>query len=170
MYRLLKGLYRTPWVVHVQPRYGHGRGVLMYLGRYVRGGPLREHQLVSMTSTHVRFRHWDHKAGRLTSLPLRIEDFLHRLGEHVPDPGFVSVRYAGLYATTHREQLSSARVALGMSPVIAAPEKMSAQDYLERSGHGEAMCCSVCGRRYVQREKIERSDRAPPYLRHRDAA
>jgi hypothetical protein len=35
---LHRALFRK-WVVDRRPRYEHGRGVLMYLARYVRGGP-----------------------------------------------------------------------------------------------------------------------------------
>ena len=168
--RMLQRLYRKEWCVHVQPRYRHGQGVLTYLGRYVRGGPLREHQLQSLSETHVTFRYRDHDDKKLKPLPLRIEDFLLRLSEHVPEPGFQVVRYAGLYASSHRGLLAQARQALGMAPLVEAPKRLSAQDFLERVGHGDKMKCSVCDRRYVQQEKIEPSNRAPPYQEYRDVA
>ena len=167
--RLLKALYRKEWCVHVQPRYRHGQGVMTYLGRYVRGGPLREHQLLSLTATQVTFRYTDHHDHRTKPLSLPIEDFLLRLSDHVPDPGFHVVRYAGLYATGNRDLLSQARAQLGMAPPEEAP-KLTAQDYLERLGHGDQMTCSVCGRRYVQRETIERSGRSPPFQAYGRAA
>ena len=167
--RLLKALYRKEWCVHVQPRYRHGQGVMTYLGRYVRGGPLREHQLLSLTATQVTFRYTDHHDHRTKPLSLPIEDFLLRLSDHVPDPGFHVVRYAGLHASGNRDLLSQARAQLGMAPPEEAP-KLTAQDYLERLGHGDQMTCSVCGRRYVQRETIERSGRSPPFQAYRCAA
>lgn len=171
MRRRLRRLYRKEWSVHVQPRYAHGRGVLMYLARYVRGGPLRDHQLQWMNATHVSIRHWDHATSKTVSLPLTIEDFLHRLSEHVPDPGFHVVRYAGLYASSHRAKLAQARSWLGMAPLPEAPpEPLTAQDVLERIGKQDAMSCSVCGRRYVQCEKIDPADRAPPSESYRWAA
>lgn len=169
VHRLLKRLYRKEWCVHVQPRYAYGEGVMTYLGRYVRGGPLREHQLLSLTETEVTFRYTDHRDHRSKPLRLPIEAFIHRLSEHVPDPGFHVVRYAGLYAPSNRDQLAQARAQLGMEP-SSEPAPLTAQDYLERVGHGERMRCSVCGQRYVQQEKIERSGRSPPLQEYRRAA
>lgn len=168
--RLLQRLYRKEWSVNVQSRYGHGRGVLTYLGNYVRGGPVREHQLLSLTPTSVTFRHWSHQEQRQKPCPLPIEDFLFRLSEHVPEKGFQAVRYAGLYASSHRSILAQARVSLGMAPSSSAPKVLKVQEYLERVGAGDRMCCSTCKRRLVQGDKIERSDRAPPYVEHRHAA
>lgn len=168
--RLLKRLYRKEWCVHVQPRYQHGQGVLTYLARYVRGGPLREHQLEMLSDTQVNFRYSDHRDRRSKPLRLPIATFLLRLSDHVPDPGFHVVRYAGLYAPSHRDLLAQIREALGMAPLEDAPEYLTAQDYLERLGHGDEMTCSVCGRRYVQKDKIERQDRAPPVQEYRLAA
>ena len=157
----LSKLYRKEWCVRVQPRYRHAEGVMDYLGRYVRGGPLREHQLLSLSEAQVTFRHLDYRDMQIKALRLPIEDFLFRLSEHVPDPGFHTVRYAGLYATCHRSQLSEVRSWLGRAPVAEVPA-LTAQDFLERMGRGDRMRCSHCGRRYVQGEKIERQDRGPP--------
>lgn len=168
--QLLKRLYRKEWCVHVQPRYRHGGGVLMYLARYVRGGPLREHQLQALTDTHVTFRYTDHRDQRTKPMRLPVTEFLLRLTAHVPEPGSHVVRYAGLYASGHRAVLAQARAALGMAPLAEAPAYLTAQDYLERIGHGGEMTCSVCGRRYVQQTKIEPSGRAPPIEEYRDAA
>lgn len=161
--RLLKKLYRKEWCVHVQPRYRHGRGVMTYLARYVRGGPLREHQLRQLTATHVSFCYTDHHDQKVKPLRLPIVIFLQRLSEHVPEPGFRVVRYAGIYASGKREVLAQVRATLGMAPVETSAPTLTAQDYLERIGHGDEMRCSVCHRRYVQKEAIEYSGRAPPH-------
>lgn len=168
--RLLKTLYRKEWCVHVQPRYRHGQGVLMYLARYVRGGPLRQHQILALTQTHVTFRYTDHHDQRMKSMRLPLADFLFRLSEHVPEPGFRVVRYAGIYASGQRAVLAQVRQVLGMAPAEPAPSYLTAQDYLERLGHGDQMTCSVCKRRYVQQDKIDCSGRPPPFREYRRAA
>jgi hypothetical protein len=45
----LSKLYRTKWNVHLQARYAHGEGVVKYLGRYVRGGALKNGQIQRVT-------------------------------------------------------------------------------------------------------------------------
>jgi len=39
---LLNKLGRKKWNVHLRERYPHGEGVVKYLARYVRGGPLKK--------------------------------------------------------------------------------------------------------------------------------
>src|SRR3972149_5830467 len=39
-------LGRVKWNVHIRERYGHGKGVLSYLGRYIRGGPISNKRIL----------------------------------------------------------------------------------------------------------------------------
>ena len=50
---LLNKLGRKPWNVKILDRYDHGRGVLKYLARYVRGGPISNHRLLSCRDGRV---------------------------------------------------------------------------------------------------------------------
>ncbi len=47
---------RQRWNIRIAARYPHGRGVAMYLARYVRGGPIKDHRLVSFEGQQVTFR------------------------------------------------------------------------------------------------------------------
>jgi hypothetical protein len=60
---LLNKLGRQKWNVHIRERYPHGEGVLIYLARYVRGGPLANQRLVSCAQGEVRFRYRVNGAG-----------------------------------------------------------------------------------------------------------
>ena len=62
---LLNRLGRVEWNVRIQGRYAHGQGVLTYLARYVRGGPMRNSQLLQADEKHITFRYTDHRDGRL---------------------------------------------------------------------------------------------------------
>ena len=42
-------------------RYPHGRGVMKYLARYVRGGPIKDHRFVAFEGQHVTFRYGNHR-------------------------------------------------------------------------------------------------------------
>ena len=50
-------LGRQKWNVHIRERYPHGEGVLIYLARYVRGGPLANQRLVSCGQGQACFRY-----------------------------------------------------------------------------------------------------------------
>jgi hypothetical protein len=160
---LVHQLGRRKWNVHVRTRYPHGRGVLTYLARYVRGGPLKEGQLRSVSSEGVVFGHTDHRDGRWKRLALSMDAFLQRLAAHIPEPGYRMIRYAGIYAPGHRARLASCRQDLGMAP-MAEPDYLTAQVYLEGLGLKERTHCPVCGRRLIMDELSVDTGRSPPLL------
>ena len=84
---LLNQLGRKEWNVRIQTRYGHGGGVVTYLARYVRGGPISNHRAVRATADQVSFRYSDHRDGQEKVMSLTPEQFLGRLSLHEPDPG-----------------------------------------------------------------------------------
>jgi hypothetical protein len=57
MANLLNQLGRTQWNVHIRERYPHGTGVLTYLARYLRGGPLATQRLLACEKGTVTFRY-----------------------------------------------------------------------------------------------------------------
>src|SRR5215468_9421080 len=46
---------KTPWNVHIRERYRHGAGVVTYLARYLRGGPIKNARLVAWDGDRVTF-------------------------------------------------------------------------------------------------------------------
>jgi Putative transposase len=74
--------------VHSRERYPHGTGVLIYLARYLRGGPIANRRLLAWDGQQVVFRYAERAKGpgnpaqqRTMSLPL--EQFLGRWLLHV---------------------------------------------------------------------------------------
>ena len=47
MRRVLVAAARQQWNIRLAERYPHGRGVMKYLARYVRGGPIKDHRFVA---------------------------------------------------------------------------------------------------------------------------
>jgi Putative transposase len=58
---------QTPWHVHMRERYCHGAGVVTYLARYLRGGPMKNARLVACDGERVtccyRARHAEADGG-----------------------------------------------------------------------------------------------------------
>ncbi len=132
-------LGRTKWNVHIRERYDHGKGILIYLSRYIRGGAISNRRIISHANEHVAFSHRAAQGRDTMTLP--VADFIKRYLLHVPAPHTKRVRYYGLYATTAQEELSLCRSSLGLEPTMSEeiewqPEKR--HDYPE--------CCPVCGR------------------------
>lgn len=96
--RDLKAEYRRDWHVEVCPRYRRGRGVAIYLARYMRGGPCQSRQVVEREDGQVMFfpKKGDRKApaGCYSR-----ETFMDRYLEHVPPHRLRVVRRYGVYAS-----------------------------------------------------------------------
>src|ERR671931_177147 len=58
---------KTRWNVRIMERYRHGAGVVTYLARYLRGGPLKKARLVAWVGDRVTFTYRvsaaEHAAG-----------------------------------------------------------------------------------------------------------
>jgi hypothetical protein len=154
---LLRRLGTRPWNVHLRERYAHGRGVLVYLGRYLRGGPISNRRLVALSERSVVFRYTDHRDGRSKLLSLATEHFVQRLTWHVPEPRLHLVRYWGLYARDRSAEREAARAALGPPPPgdgareVARPTPPAPVD----------TPCATCGRSLVV-VAVWRRGREPP--------
>ncbi len=149
---LLNRLGRKKWNARIQRRYAHGEGVAAYLARYLKGGPLKNAQLLEVAPERVRFRYYPHRdeddAGSdAVVLSLAPEAFLARYLAHLPAPGFQSVRGYGLYGQRARERLDRARAALGQPPA-EEPEALGVEQFLERFDRTPAVAtCTRCGAR-----------------------
>jgi hypothetical protein len=165
---LLNRLGRKPWNVRIDERYAHGRGVVSYLARYLKGGPLGNARLLAGEADGVSFRYTDHRDGVGKAMRLSPDVFLARLLQHVPEPGMHGVRYFGLYAPAKRETLALCRERLGQPPA-AKPVFLSWQAYLERRGHEAPTRCAVCGAPLVARAPFPRGG-APPLGDYAQAA
>jgi hypothetical protein len=165
MANLLNKLGRTKWNVHIRERYPHGAGVLTYLARYIRGGPLANQRLVSSHRGEVTFRYRvngeasDRKAQGL--LTLSLVEFIRRYLLHVPEPGTKVVRCYGLYAPTKQEALAVCRAQLGQGPMVQPP-RLTWQGYCQDRGDAHPERCPARGRRLVCRDLILQSRIPPP--------
>jgi hypothetical protein len=164
---LLNKLGRVKWNVHIRERYPHGGGVLIYLARYLRGGPIAARRLVSCEGQQVVFGYEERAKGpqgqatqRTMRLPL--EQFIGRWLLHVPPRHAVRVRCWGLYAHTQGEALAHCRQQLGQEPV----ESPRVWDTPRESAGGaeeQPACCPVCGQRLVCTALIPRAGVPPPH-------
>jgi hypothetical protein len=167
---LCNQLGRTKWNVRVCPRYAHGEGVVRYLARYVRGGPLKNGQLETVSEHEVAFRYTPHEDEATPSgaalLRLAPQAFLARYLEHTPMPGQHQVRRYGLYAPSRAGALAQARTLIAPTPqtptAAAAPAALTWQAYLGRFAQcAGALRCPVCARPIVFLGRLSNAQ-APP--------
>ncbi len=142
-------LGRVKWNVHIRERYEHGKGILIYLSRYIRGGAISNKRIVSYTEKGVTFRHLASEASKQRIMTLSEADFIQRYLLHVPEPHTKVVRSYGLYAPTAKDELSHCRSIFGQ----AAVEETDAPDwrsYCETKGDEHPELCPLCGCRLVR--------------------
>ena len=154
---LLNKLGRKKWNVCIRERYAHARGVLTYLGRYMRGGSISNRRIISFDEETVRFRYKDYRedgesGGKKKEMELSLNDFVRRVLMHVPEPGQKVVRSYGIFAGSRRADLNRCREMLGQGPVEET-EVRTWQECVTKLGDKDPSRCPVCGARLVCKRK-----------------
>jgi hypothetical protein len=166
---------KMKWNVHIRERYRHGAGVVTYLARYLRGGPLKNARLVAYDGARVtvtcrpRQEEADSPNPAAPRLTLSVADFLQRWLLHVPVPQTRVVRSYGLYHPTQAHTLAICRAALGQPPV-EAPPALDWQTVCAQRGDLHPERCPTCGQLLVCTEVIPRAGAPPPVLGRERAA
>ena len=172
--RVLVEAARQQWNIRIAERYPHGRGVMKYLARYVRGGPIKDHRFVSFDGQQVTFRYGNHRdlddAGqpRQAELTLEVEEFLRRWSDHVPLPGVHTVRAWGLYASTQRPKLRHCREQLPEETMPETPRGGREEPPRDRDHPWEQ--CPVCHQPMVVIQVLARGGAPPPQRARAEAA
>lgn len=164
---LLNKLGRQVWNVKILDRYEHGVGVITYLARYLKGGPIAPSRILSTSREAVRFRcRGNARDGEGSGGECRLttHEFFTRLLNHVPPRSMQTVRGYGLYAGGQRKRLNIARERLGQTTLDASSiGGLRWQDLCERLGFVSATTCGVCSATLVM-DLHFRPGRSPPAL------
>jgi hypothetical protein len=151
---LLNQLGREKWHVHIRERYAHGGGVMSYLARYLRGGPISNARLIEWEGEGVSFWYKNNREereegkGKQQVMQLKVEEFLQRWLIHVPEEGTQVVRCYGLYGRSGKKELEQCRQQLGQG-AVAEVEEIRWQESWSQRGEEHPERCPVCGRRMV---------------------
>ena len=157
-------LGRTKWNVNIRDRYAYGKGILIYLSRYIRGGAISNKRILSHTDNGVTFRHRISGTTKQGVMTLPTNDFIKRYLLHVPEPNTKVVRSYGLYAPTAKEELSLCRAHFGQTETKTSVEP-DWQSYCETKGDEHPERCPVCGLRLIRTRDIPRPKRSyPPWF------
>ena len=152
--RLLRKLNGKAWNVRIQERYAHGKGVMLYLGRYVKGGAISNERIESVTPKTVTFHYKDHRDHLHKTLELTRQQFIERILWHVPETGQHTVRHYGLYSHHSRAKRNLCRRQLGQPPETDNTEPLDWQRFLADIGQGEKGKCSQCGQALLRCQSI----------------
>ena len=140
---LCNKLGRTDWVVHCVKPYEHGHGVAKYLARYIKGGAIKNTQLLSAANNTVLFRYQSHQTKQTEYLKLSNEQFMQRLLSHFAIPRKQQYQMLGLYHGRCRSKLNQAREQLGQYAVELC-EVLGWQEFMK--SNNQVLRCAQCGK------------------------
>ena len=146
---------KVKWNVNFRERYKNGRGVTIYMARYLRGGPVSNHRIVECDDKEVVFTYRinGEKSNKKDKMRLPIAKFIQRYLLHVPVPHLKRVHYYGLYAPSNKDKLDACRKMFGQLPVEET-EFLTWQEYCEKQGEAHPERCPECGKKLVMVESI----------------
>ena len=150
---LCNKLGRKDWVVHCVKPYEHGQGVAKYLARYIRGGAIKNSQIIGQSKDQIRIRYKSHQTQQTEYISLRHEEFMQRLLSHMAIPKKSHYQMVGLYHGKCRHKLNQAREALGQAAVNEI-KVLDWQSFIEKQG--ELAICRECGKILNQLRPIEK--------------
>ena len=111
--------YPGAWVVHCKS-VGSGEKALIYLGRYLYRGVIREKDILACDEARVRFRYRDAKSGQLEQRSLPGADFLWLILQHVLPKGFRRARNFGFLHPNCKRLIALLQILLKFVPYQAA--------------------------------------------------
>jgi len=147
--------YNIKWFIRYLGPYKHGLGVVKYLARYMRGGPIANSQLIDYDGSSVTFTYKDTRTQEQATLNFGVFDIIRRLLWHVPPFRMRTFRQYGLFHPHCKDQLNRARKLLGQFP-YTPPSFTDYAEFLISKGLAARTRCSECG------APLCRTQRLPP--------
>ena len=130
----LPARYPQEWVAHCTS-VGGGDKALIYLGRYLYRGVIREEDILACADGQVTFRYRNAESGKLEKRILAGADFLWLIFQHVLPKGFRRARNFGFLHANCKRLIGLLHLLLRFDPNRFTPPRK------ERP----SMLCSCCG-------------------------
>jgi hypothetical protein len=130
----LPARYPQEWVAHCKA-VGSGEKALVYLGRYLYRGVIREEDILACDNGRVRFRYRNAKTGKLEKRSLAGADFIWLIVQHILPKGFRRARNFGFLHANCKRLIALLHRLLRFDPGRFAPPRK------ERP----PMLCACCG-------------------------
>lgn len=163
-HKRIKATKAKAWNVHLRERYDHAQGVVTYLAKYVRGGPLRDRQITLQGDTII-LQYQSHKTQKTERVHFNPVQFLCQFLHHVPEKNSHVVRGFGLYGNNQLKRLNQAR-GQHQQPPIEAPVFLEWQSWLEQVTGIDHRHCPQCEKRLITNLVIPRQGAPPARRRH----
>jgi hypothetical protein len=159
---MLRGLFRSDWVVFAKRPFGGAEHALRYLGCYTHRVAISNHRLVALEDGEVVFR-WRDSAHKNKKRLMRLDlnEFLRRFFLHVLPKGFVRIRHFGFFA--HRRR--AALLPMCFTLLRQTGDSQTVTDSTPKDAPRPLWLCPKCGGTMAIVERFTASEarlRAPP--------
>lgn len=78
---------------------------IKYIGRYIRRPAIALRRIVSYDGKVVVIKYFDKKEKKEKTEEIEVMEFIERIIRHIPDRGFKTIRYYGLYSRRRKKQV-----------------------------------------------------------------
>ncbi len=131
---MLPSRYPKEWVVDCKS-VGTGSAALVYLGRYIYRGVIREKDIVACGDGQVTFCYSNGKTGKMEQRTVSGADFLWRVLQHVLPKGFRRARNFGFLHSNCKHLIALLHLVLKFNPGLAS-------DWIKERA---PILCTCCG-------------------------
>ena len=132
-----RALYRKEWSVRIEERYAHGKGVMLYLARYCKGGPLHPQQIKAWDGKQIDMSYLDHRDHRIKQQRLTPQELIQRPLQHAPARAAPTARHYRLHAPAAKRRYQRALSQHGNLEGLQARRGLDLRTML--------LCCKRCG-------------------------
>jgi hypothetical protein len=102
---LIRSINYKKWVVYCKPSIKNSSKVIEYFGRYTHRVAISNRRIIKLEDGRVFFKWKDYKDGnKIKIMSLEAVEFIRRFLLHILPPGFVKIRYYGLYGNRNRKE------------------------------------------------------------------
>ena len=156
-------IYKTSWNVFAKPAFKNAEKVIEYLGRYTHRVAISNARLLKIEHDKVHFIWKDYRQnGRTKVMKIDAVEFINRFMTHVLPCGFYKIRYYGIFANIHCNEVLDTYVSMeDKEMVLSLTEGKAWQDLVEEVLGYDPFRCKKCKKgMMLMHERIDAKPRA----------
>lgn len=117
-----QNVWKKEWVVDIRRAEQGGEFAIKYLARYVNKVALGKDRITYCDDNVVKFKYRRYNETEWKEMVLQNDKFLHRYLQHTLPPGFIRIRYYGLFTTHYKDLLLKIKSFLDVEKMIQEEE------------------------------------------------
>ena len=156
-------IYKTSWNVFAKPALSNAENVIEYLGRYTHRVAISNARILEIADDKIHFVWKDYKQnGRTKVMKIKAVEFINRFMLHVLPCGFYKIRYYGIFANTHCNDMLDTYLSMDDKEMeLSSMDGKDWQELVQDVLGYDPFRCKKCNKgRMVIHERIDAKPRA----------